>query len=254
MPAKLGLPKAQNPLIYFESYTDLALSAMYSTNSISNTADSTASNPRNYFCWQPASTKQTGLNNCFKAVTLDGTNNTANAYPIIVIPKSGLFEISAQINVGIPKFNGTNNAARDILILGKNYGANYIRQNTAPTGWMNASNPYPITNRDNGTASTSVPPAVVLATATLDYDANADNDNDDHRVLQLSTNAYLKAGDDVTLALVIDQLLNSSKGTISQAINSVQMQIVSLTGYDGQAQTDASMLCTNNPGYSYSTV
>lgn len=102
MVANLGSFDIPNPEIYFESYTDLVISATYPTNAITNVLDSTSTNQWNCFCWQPATTKQFGLNNAFPPVTLDGTANTANAYPIIVIPNAGLYQIIAEANVSVP--------------------------------------------------------------------------------------------------------------------------------------------------------
>lgn len=256
MVANLGRPRVQNPYVYFESYTDQVLSATYPTNAISPIADSTPTNQWNYFCWQPGTCKQIGLNNAFPPVTIDGTANTANAYPIIIIPTAGLYMITAEVTVGIPQVTGTTNSTvvRDILILGKNYGINYIKQNTTPKGWQNTANMYSITNRDNGTQSTSVPPTTCLASAHLNYDGTSDTDADDHTILTIATVAYLNVGDDLTLSLNMDQTLNSNKQNISQKINSVQFQLTSLTGTNAVAQTDASMAVGVNLGVSYSTV
>ncbi len=48
-------------------------------------------------------------------------------------------------------------------------------------------------------------------------------------------------GDDITLSMSVDQTLNSNKQTISQKTNSVQFQMMSLSGVNAQAQTDASV-------------
>ena len=253
MVANVGSPAVQNPLVFFESYTDQVMSATYPTNSVSNILDSTPTNQWNYFCWQPPTSKQVGLNNAFPPITLDGTANTPFAYPIIIIPKAGLYQITAEANVGIPRNGTAATPCRDILILGKNYGTNYVKQATPPTGWVNGGNNYPITNRDNGTQSTLVPPTVVLATAHLDANS-AEEDGDDHTILSLRTVAYLNVGDDLTLSMNVDQSLNGAKVTLQQPVNSVQIQIASLPGYNGSVQTDASMTVGVNPGYSYSTI
>ncbi len=256
MPANLGRNKLQNPDAYVESYTDLANSATYPTNSITNVCDSTASNQWNYFCWQPTTTKQIGLNNAFPPVTLDGTANTANAYPIIIIQQPGLYLITAEVNVGLPLSGGATHPLRNILKLGKNYGTHYVKQATPPTGRQNsATNLYPITNRDNGTQSTLVPPTICLASTHFDSTTTAEQDGDDHSILNLTAVGYLQPGDDITLSLVLDQQsLNTNKANDSQIINSVQMQVVSMSGVNANAQTDQSMMVGVNPGYSYSTV
>ena len=141
------------------------------------------------------------------------------------------------------------------MILGKHYGTHYVKRGTAPTGWQNsATNPYPITNRDNGTQSTLAPPTTCLATAQFDFNSLAEADGDNHMILQLTAMAYMQPGDDITLSMVLDQFLNSQKGNVNQSVNSVQMRIVSVDGVNANAQSDATMAIGANPGVSYSTV
>ena len=46
-----------------------------------------------------AASEEIGLNNAFPPVTIDGTPNTASAYPIIIVQHAGLYMITVEVNV-----------------------------------------------------------------------------------------------------------------------------------------------------------